>query len=40
MSHQLAKLEGEISWHHGLLVALPEIISDEHTKRSAKGLKQ
>jgi DNA-binding PadR family transcriptional regulator len=40
MSHQLAKLQGEIAWHHRLLVALPEIISDELTKRSAKGLKQ
>ncbi|QNE46353.1 PadR family transcriptional regulator [Glaciihabitans sp. INWT7] len=39
MSHQLAKLEGEIAWHHSLLTALPEIISDELTKRSAKGLK-
>jgi DNA-binding PadR family transcriptional regulator len=39
MGHKLAKLDGEIAWHRRLLEALPEIISDERTKRSAKGQK-
>ncbi|MHC5796917.1 PadR family transcriptional regulator [Lacisediminihabitans sp. FW035] len=39
MSHKLSKLEAEITWHHRLLGALPEIISDERAKRSAKGQK-
>lgn len=39
MSHKLSKLDGEIAWHQRLLEALPEIISDERAKRSAKGQK-
>lgn len=39
MSHKLSKLDSEITWHHRLLEALPEIISDERAKRSAKGQK-
>jgi DNA-binding PadR family transcriptional regulator len=39
MSHKLAKLHSEITWHHRLLEALPEIISDERAKQSAKGQK-
>lgn len=37
MSHKLSKLDAEITWHQRLLEALPEIISDERAKRSAKG---
>ncbi|MES2093883.1 MAG: PadR family transcriptional regulator [Actinomycetota bacterium] len=39
MSHKLSKLDSEITWHRRLLEALPEIISDERAKRSAKGQK-
>lgn len=39
MSHKIAKLHSEITWHGRLLEALPEIISDERAKRSAKGQK-